>query len=251
MSEKLGITTVLGLVGLAVSACYLMVFWGSFGIDIFQFTGLTDFVKLAIFPVSLALMTCAVGLALALLIIPYRPSRNSNEKDLGVGGQKIVRLFATVSIVAAIVTIGSTNASLKWMAAACIAFPAVLSLYFLPITRRHFPSRALRLYLLVVITEVPLTACFFGAANAEAIKEGVATRVIDPTGIAAGLMGTRDHPLVYVGFVSDTFVIYETQTGSVILLKQVDNAPLVLKPNPNAARRFASVWRVLTASHND
>jgi hypothetical protein len=249
MNEKLGMTTILGAFGLAVSACYLMVYWGAFGIDIFQFAGLTDFVKLAIFPVAMAVLATGLALAFGALIMPMLPVYDG--QGLFSHRPKTMRAVAGVSLFAAFAIMGFSDAAWRWGAALLLGVPFVRYVNSRPQMRRYIRSGVLRGYVLVLAFGLPLGACFFGAISAENIKEAVTTTVVDPTGIATGLIGTHDHPLVFVGFVSDTFVIYETQTGSVVLLKQVDNAPLVLKPNQNFARGLRRAWKVLTSSRDD
>lgn len=240
MNEKLGVSTVLGLYGLVVSACYLMAYWGAFGIDIFQLAGLTDFVKLAIFPVALVAISGAVVMLASSLAVPFMPDYERIFSQPRNG--KVLRAGALFSMIVIGLLLTFVHGDWKWAAGFSLGVFPVIYVCMHPKARTSVPNGGFRFIAAMFLLIMPLMVAFSGSRKAEVVKEGKAQRVVDNTGVAAGLIATPEHPLMYIGFVSETFVIYETQTRSVVLLKQVDNAPLVLKPNPKAFDVARASW---------
>ena len=242
MNEKLGVTTILALFGLGVSACYLRSYWGAFDIDVFQFAGLTDFAKLAVYPLLLSTLGGAIGLFVSTLLFPL--SEKQDSSSFSAKAMKRLRLAAVASIVFTPVPVLLWSKPWTWFACIIFAFPAVFQLCELPASRRYIKNFTPRFISISILVAFPLLAAMMGAVNAEAIKSGRTPRIVDKVGIAANLMGTPEHPLMYIGYVNDTFVIYEMQTRSVVLLKQVDNAPLVLKPNPKFSKSLSTALTI-------
>jgi hypothetical protein len=227
MDEKPPWLTIGALIALANAIIYLDSFWSSFGVDIFQFAGLSDFAKLAIFPMSLA----AGSLAITLVIMDYMQQTFKNRS--GWPERRSDRFWAVTAI--ASIFLASLALSLphplEWYAALIASFPVMVSLERHSILRRYLPDR-IRSSALVAIIVIPIMLGLLGELNARNIKRGRALQIVETTGIAANLMATPEKPLMFVGFVNDTFILFETQTRSVVFLKQADNAPLILKPNP-------------------
>jgi hypothetical protein len=244
MNEKLGITTILGLYGLLVSACYLMAYWGAFDVDIFQLAGLTDFVKLAIYPVSFVIMIGVVVMTASSLLFSLLP--NYEQIFIRQSTRKTLQVFMLVVTSASGLVLLFAHGNWKWpVGTGGLATAPALYICTHPRALKYIPDRSLRLVVAFFVLWMPLLAAFAGANQSERIKDGTSQRIIDNTGVAAGLIATPEHPLMYIGFVSDTFVIYETQTRSVVLVKQVDNAPLVLKPNPRAYVPSRASWKAI------
>jgi hypothetical protein len=237
MNEKVGATTVVGVFGLILATIYLISYWGSFNFDIFQFAGLTDFVKLAIYPLALALVGIAGGMSLTTVLVPFIYAR-LKEPEWPL--PKTVMIITAVCVIAAFMVQVLIHAQWRWPVTLLLSVVPMTVLTFHPRMKRLLPSLVLRMNFLMLFLVFPLFAAVLGSERAQDVKDGKSALIVDNTGIAANLKSTPDHPLTYVGFVSDTFVIYETATGSLILLKQSDTAPLVLKPNPNHRTDFHS-----------
>lgn len=249
MNEKLGVTTALGLFGLVVSASYLRSYWGAFDIDVFQFAGLTDFAKLAVYPLLMSTLGWGIGLFVSMLL--FRVSESQETAGLSVSGAARLRVAAVASVVLAPLPILIWSKPWTWIACIFLASPAIFQVSDLPVSRRYIPAFSRRFTAVLMFAAFPLLAALGGALSAEGLKMGLSPRIVDKQGVAADLMGTPDHPLMYIGYVNDTFVIYETQTGSVVLVKQVDNAPLILKPNPKRDISFSGFLKVLGLTHHD
>ncbi|KXU90033.1 hypothetical protein CI15_07640 [Paraburkholderia monticola] len=232
MNEKLGITTAVGLFGLLVATIYLITYWGSFSFDIFQFAGLTDFAKLAIQPLAVAMLGFVLGMTITAVLVPAE--RLSRVQPLRWPPPTTLRIIPAVSVLGIILVQTLVHAQWRWPVTAVLLCPAASMMSFHPGVHRLMPGYLLRMNSVLVLLLLPVFAAAIGSLHAKMVKDGTTTLIVDNTGVAANLKSTPEHPLTYVGFVSDTFVIYETATGNLILLKQSDTAPLVLKPNPKA-----------------
>src|SRR5476651_2414913 len=126
MNEKLGVTTILALFGLGVSACYLRSYWGAFDIDVFQFAGLTDFAKLAVYPLLLSTLGGAIGLFVGTLLFPL--SEKQEAVSFSARGMKRLRLAAGVSIVLMPLPVLIWSKPWTWFACVFIALPAIFQL---------------------------------------------------------------------------------------------------------------------------
>ncbi|WP_157382655.1 hypothetical protein [Burkholderia ubonensis] len=232
MDGKPRLLTIGALIGLADAIIYLDSFWSSFGVDIFQFAGLSDFAKLAIFPMSLV----AIALAITVAVDHTRQTLKKPDHRPGWLERRSDRFWAVTAIASIILALLSTRLPRpwEWYAALIASYPVMVSLGRQPIVRRYLPNQV-RGSALIAIIVIPILLGILGEVEAQNIIRGKAFQVVDTTGIAANLMATRERPLMLVGFVNDTFILFETQTRSVVFLKQAENSPLILKPNPHSA----------------
>ncbi|MFM0501950.1 hypothetical protein [Paraburkholderia caffeinilytica] len=243
MNEKLGVTTAVSLFGLVVATIYLISYWGSFDIDIFQYAGLTDFVKLAIYPLGLALLGLVMGVAVTTISFPFekltRATASIKIESLPVA----LRIVAVIGLLVALAINVLAHGQWKWFATVMIFSPAASYVCFHEKIKERIPSLATRFHFVLLCVLIPLFAAMVGSSRAQNLKDGNAHVIVDNTGVAAGLKATPEHPLMFIGFVSDTFVIYETQTRSVVLIKQSDTLPFVLKPNTRSKDDIRSALR--------
>jgi len=231
MNEKLGVTTLAGVFGLVVAVIYLIAYWGSFSFDVFQFAGLTDFVKLAIFPLALTLFAHALSVTITSLLTPTAV-KSRLDRPGKWPPPTIYRVVLSVAMVGIVLVQALVHAQWRWLVTLTLVCVPFSTLMIHPRVQRLMPGYVLRFNFLMLSLLFPVFAAMIGSIHAQVIKSGNSSLIVDNTGIAAGLKATPDHPLSYVGFVSDTFFVFETATGNLILLKQSDSAPLVLKPNP-------------------
>jgi len=226
------VTAVVGYC-LALSACYLMAFWGRFGINIFEYANLTDFAKMAIHPLAVLGASAAAGLVLHSVRFSLMNS------GVGAGGQsdsvqwirkskgRIVFIFSCLGFI----SIWLFDFPERWLIAALLFLPlSVVGFIGLGLNRYVTGNLRQTLFILVVVF-FPFCVITAGEERANSIKEGRGRIIVEKAGVASSLVASESRPLFYVGFVSGTFVIYESLTKSVVLIKQVDNAPLILKKN--------------------
>lgn len=233
MPENIKKTSLFALYWAGVAACYLAAFWGSFDIDVFQFAGLTDFAKLAIYPLMVSAGANLMGLLLSEARSIDRPHLNAEYVDpplkIWLHRRRRGVLFST-TVLAAIVLI-SNHEPFRWVVVAILVVPWAVQIEEHPLVRSLIPGDRLRLGISIWALAAPCLALTIGQVNARAILQGVEARTVQPTGIASTLHEDADHPIGYVGFIGGTYVLYESKTDSVVLLKQSDNQPLTLKTN--------------------
>lgn len=225
---------------LALSACYLMAFWGRFGINIFEYANLTDFAKMAIHPLAVLGASAAAGLVLHSLrfslmnggVAVAAPSDSMLwiKKNKG----RIVFIFSCLGFTA----IWLFDFPERWLIAAMLFLPlSVVGFIGLGLNRYVTGNLRQTLFILIVVI-FPFCVITAGEERANGIKEGRGRIIVEKAGVASSLVASETRPLFYVGFVSGTFVIYESLTKSVVLVKQVDTAPLILRRNEKV-----SGWR--------
>ena len=234
MDEKIKQTTVLALFAAFISACYLLSYWGSFEIDVFQFAGLTDFAKLAIAP----LMTSSVSVAVGILL--QKATRADQRFPSGGGAETSIGIFIrkhrsailfTCAALAGLCAVSSAQPA-RWIAAAFLMAPWTVNLAEDPAIVSVLQDERLRKFLCNWSLMFAAMALFWGGLNAKTIIDGYATRIVVPTGAANQLSSDANNPLGLIGFVAGTYFIYVRKTDTVVLMKQVDNVPLVLARNP-------------------
>ena len=229
MDTKLSIIlTLAALIGLADSVVYLMSFWRTFEINIFEFAGLTDFAKLAIFPLSLVVFSIVI---VGLVFFSKAPKKSNRSSWLDTMSDKLASNIAIGAVTVSMLGVYFIpDIRWKWYLGLLASYPLVNSINRHEIVRKYLPNSALRVYALSFTIVIPLMSGAIGAVDAIGVIRGEGCRAVDNVGIAANLMGTPNRPVMFVGFVNDTFILYETQTHSVVFIKQSENSPLILKP---------------------
>ncbi|KAK45469.1 hypothetical protein BG58_18025 [Caballeronia jiangsuensis] len=175
MDTKLPLMTAATLIGLFNSVVYLEFFWTPFGVEIFQFAGMTDFPKLAIYPLGLSALFFVLYLACIHMLTILIGRGLSDNLEPGSGDSVIVSpktgvslpgrprvprrkdlaLVALVFILTAGILVYYMHFSLNW--GALLVF-AALAMFFeeQPYVIRYLPDRWLRRYSLLVIGALPM-----------------------------------------------------------------------------------------------
>ena len=83
-----------------VASLYLFAFWGSFKINILEFVGFSDLVRLALYPLAISLILYLPGLALSQLVTGNSlPPGGGADTATGRFGLKHWRILVAVNIV--------------------------------------------------------------------------------------------------------------------------------------------------------
>lgn len=230
-SERLSLVTIAVSYAIFISACYLMAFWGSFGINVFQFVGLTDFAKLAIHPVALAVAGFAgisVVQAIGATFLGGDDEEPTQDDDEEFRKNSNRSLRATVLAMVVLPLIQAAGGPLSWFVASLLCIPFLLLLCRAKALRSYVPSRVTRRTLVLFAGLMPFWIVAVGKLDANAIKNGRTRVWVERVGAASTLMSSETSRLGYVGFVGGVYVIYEPLTRSIALVKQADGAPLIL-----------------------
>lgn len=241
MKAELKITTFIAIFGLGVACIYLHVYWTVFDVNVFEFAGASDFAKLAISPLLIAGGAWVAGTLLG--VASGRPPEIMSRVTRGVArsgwaarnGNRIKMLCAF----GAVITFGLTpEYPLLWLLLLILLFPMLFVVVDSEYLKDLIPSSSTRHLAVGFFVMLPLIAGGFAAINAETVKRGLAKKIVVKTGIAANVSSAVGKPVMYVGFLSGTYVLYETSTRRVVILKQSDSEPLVFEPNPYLDQRL-------------
>ncbi|WP_321941623.1 hypothetical protein [Paraburkholderia tropica] len=231
MNERIERTTVLAVYSAFIAACYLIAYWSRFEINIFQFAGITGFASLALYP-----LITAFTLNVLIMLVLYQRS-NSNS----VGPQKpTTRFYLFFKAIFIIWTYGGPIASFlayvvmtapsKWIIVLGGIVPIINWLADTPIAAGIAKDQKRRKDIVYWAFAAPFLAALAGATNAQTILDGRETRSIVQTGAAKGLQSDGDHPIAFLGFSGGTYFLYESKSGSVIMVNQSVAEPLTFQP---------------------
>ncbi|HDR9201036.1 TPA: hypothetical protein QDB48_002348 [Burkholderia vietnamiensis] len=232
MESKTKLTTFAVAYGLCVATCYLWTYWGSFGINVFEYASVSDLATRAILPVGAALLPLAFGSSMAELS-PIRrmlPPGGGVNTPAGVFLNRHIRLVYALSITVGVCVILFSNLPWRWLVAAPFFWPVMMILVPHPLMVNLIPDERFRHWLVSVGIFAIFIAAENGALNADRIIRGNSDRVVDESTVGIPLKATQAHPVEYIGYVGGMYFLYETQTRSVVILKQSDHDAIVLKP---------------------
>lgn len=242
--EALKATTILPIVSayfIAVGALYLWGYWGSFGVNILEYLGLTDVVKVAAWPVGSAFVFLLVGFVLSETTpgarLPEGGGRytpvgrwlNRHAKALGVG-------FMLLMIV--LVTLGPPQIWL--LVAVLVGVVLALPLKSFPSLVRQVPNDSIRTVLALATVVLPIYAFGQGKVNADWIRAGYKYLYVLPGSEGVAATGDIKTSLRYVGYAGNTFFFWEPTMDGVMLVPASTVKSLMLARTPKEAVSFWS-----------
>jgi hypothetical protein len=219
-----------GIGGLAVSVIYLFGFWGSFGLNVLEYIGLGDVLAHALFPI-LALI--------ALQAIPYMFGRLAAASGpqppppdaLVQFGRKHWRLLGVLCVVGGVLALRLMSEPgrtvISWMFLVFLVLILVSQAVLVGELKAEMRPRILAAILL--LSYVFIT----GRMDAYQIINGEAALVVDRSASGLPLSSNGDNPISYVGRLSDFYVLYESKSARIIILRTDKIGLLVLLKNPN------------------
>jgi hypothetical protein len=215
-----------------VASLYLFAFWGSFKINILEFVGFSDLVRLALYPLAISLILYLPGVALSQLATGNSlPPGGGADTAIGRFGLKHWRILVAMDIVIVLAVALFLNQPEKW-----IVIASIVSFLSAPLTHLDafvalIPNPRARGSILFLLIFVLGLAFATGKLQAYAITHGRAAYLVDVQ--SSGLqLAEKTSELSYVGYLSENFVLYENGTKRIVFVKGKDRNLLVLKPNP-------------------
>lgn len=213
----------------AVAAAYLFGYWGTFNINVLEFVSLADLAKLSIYPLLASLIFILVGLLTSqLLVSPKITPGGGADTTIGRIGRKYWRLFLGLQVVIICMVAIYGPEPRKWIVVA-----ALVSLFSAPLSHLEFlieriPNPRARMTSLLLVLLLPGIAFAFGRQEAFLIKSGHPNQTVDIKRSNLPFLEDATKPVAYLGFVGGTYILYETKTEQVVLLKQHDKSQLFL-----------------------
>ena len=219
MSTVIGTATVLFGYGCVVGAIYLRGFWGSFGINPFQFASPSDLAIVGLTAVGVTLiLACVASLAGAMLgdkLVVFL------KHHLVLPWFFIIVIFAGLAAVVYLIdggywiVIGMVGTwFLIWLCHKSPDVPDWLK------SLRSLPLLAL------AITYLPIAAQFISLREASRIKVADSGWFVDVA--RSNLDKKYRSPMRFVGRIGEEYFFYEIPTGSVSIVKSSSSATLVL-----------------------
>lgn len=216
---------------IAVGACYLFGYWGAFHINVLEFISFTDVAKLAIYPLMASLVFFLAGVVLAeILHSPHLPPGGGSASKLGMFGQKHWRWLLALQICAAVLVAVFAPEPGKWFIVAVL-----VTLLSTPLTHvepfiKVVPNPRVRATALFLLLLLPTISFAYGRQQAFLVKTGASEQFVDVVRSKLSLTNDEKNPVAYLGFLGSVYVLRESKTGELVLVKQRDDSPIFLVP---------------------
>lgn len=220
--------------GAIVASLYLFGYWGAFEINILEFVGFSELVKLAAYPLLASLTFLIIGYALSELFHgDSLPPGGGADTKIGRFGRKYWRSLLAVHI-SVVVLIGIFGqAPEKWFVVASLASVLSVPLSHLAFFISVIPDPRIRGSVLFLLFLVAGMAFAYGRLDAHLAKTGFSPQVVDVTRSNLSLQSDKKKPVAYLGYVGGYFMLYESATGSVVIMKPKNDNAIFLLGNPN------------------
>lgn len=222
--------------GIAVAASYLFGYWGAFNVNVLELGSLADIAKLATFPLLASLTFLLAGVFTSDVLQGDRLSPGGgNDTPIGRFGLKYWRAIVAIQIITiTLIAIFSPEPG-KWFAVAVL-----ISLLSTPFSHSDaiielIPDPKLRSKVLFLVLLLPPISFAYGRLDAYLVKGGHPPRIVDVGRSKLELREEQDKRVAYLGRVGEIDVLFESLTGSIVLLKQSDETPLFITPRYETA----------------
>lgn len=218
--------------GAVVGALYLFGFWGTLNINILEFIGFGDLIKLAIYPLLVSMAFFIGGYFLnAVAVGGALPPGGGANTRIGRFGLQYWRYLVAGQLLIILAVILFVEAPFKWFLATILA--SLLSVVFthLDFFIDLFPNARVRGSILFLAIFIAGSAFYYGTFNAYLAKNGKSELVIDVARSKLSLTQDAKKPVVYLGYIAGHFVLLESISGTVVFVKMKDDAPIFLVPN--------------------
>ncbi|MGN6260254.1 MAG: hypothetical protein ACTHNO_05925 [Ralstonia sp.] len=243
LEGKAPVVTALFAYWLFLAMCYLIAYWNQFGINVFELAGLTDFAKLAIYPIALTAVAAGGSIVISASSAMFFKSTEEWGRHLSPRFISTVGRFEPFLVIGgvfvAVTLVIVMDRPIRWFAASMLFIPFTVGVLHRLHFQRFIPNAFWRAALCTMIGTFPCMVVADAEMRALAIKKGTSRLIVEKSGVAAGLIANDAAPIFYIGFVGGTYVLYESATKSVVLTKQNDTAPLILRENPKRKGRTA------------
>jgi hypothetical protein len=248
-STLLSVKVWLAPYALAVSTLYLWGYWGTFGINVLDYIGVSDIIKAAVYPVMTGLMALAVGALLGELMSPrLEPGAGANTRIGKLLNDSLPLLrTAYVVLLAVVVMFSWPN---KWLVVGVlVAVPVYFQLKKSALLANEIPSDSARsITLFMLIMAVPV-AFHRGQLQGTAVVEGASYQTVTselPTKGATARLSHADKQR-FIGKLGDRFAFYDPDARSVSLIESSEIKVLTLTSSALAATSVAATATHLSA----
>ncbi|KAI1694433.1 hypothetical protein Ddc_22133 [Ditylenchus destructor] len=219
-----------------VSTLYLWGYWGTFGVNVLDYIGVSDIIKAAVYPVMTAFMSLAVGALMGEFLSPKLEPGAGTDTRIGkwLHGALPILTLAYGLVMVAIVMFSWPN---KWLViGAMLAVPTYFQLQRSAFLAREIPSdRARSLVIFLLIMAAPI-AYQRGRTEAVGVTEGSSYQAVVselPTKNTFAQATPAEKPR-FVGKLGDRFAMYDPVEHSVSLIASSELKVLTLVSSASA-----------------
>lgn len=204
---------------IAVSALYLWGFWGPFGVNILEYLGLADMVKVAAWPVGSVFLFAFLGMVLGQ-ISPASRLREGGGQHTRVGRwvnkhvQILIAVFALMVVALIFFAPPRTWPLIALLMGGILSFP----LRSYPPLVRLIPRDSVRSVLSFAVVVLPLFAYGEGRANADSVRSGKKYLYVHPGSEGVPSTGDPKSSMRYVGYAGNTFFLWDPAASSLTLV---------------------------------
>jgi hypothetical protein len=222
-----------GAVGLCASILYSSSFWGSFSFNALEYISIADLTSHTLLPLLVAFAGPLLGFGLSNLVLgESMPPSGGADSSIGKFCKKHWRLFIIIQMIFFLIVLRFGSMEIK-----SAFLPLILAMFSVPlsqleITIEFMPNPRARSIALFLAILLPTFAISAGSYEAFKCKIGQGKYQVDLARTKIDFQGDTTNPVVYLGYLSGTYVFFEKKTSGIVLVKQKDDIPVFLKPNP-------------------
>lgn len=216
---------------IGVGACYLFGYWGAIGVNVLEFIGFSDIAKLAVYPLVAGMTVTGLGAVFSEITTgKVLPVGGGEHTAVGRFGRRFARPILAVTVLGIVAIYIFAAEPFKWFAIAFLVmlFSAPLS-HLEPIISA-LPSPKVRSLLLQAALLLPTLGFAYGRLDIYLSTKLISANTVDVVRSKLPLVSEANFPVVYLGLLGTTFVLRETKSGQLVLVKQKDDSPLFIIP---------------------
>lgn len=220
-----------GAYALVVTGLYLWGYWGRFGLNVLEYIGIGDIVSHALMPLIASMVTFVFSFVVGTWRDGPEPPRPPAVDRVIETAHRHWRALTFLALVAIGLILRFAPEPIRWfLIAPLIVFALATS--FTHLNLSFIP--ALNPVVIVLTLGIATYSFAQGREDAYDVLNGQGTLLVDVVGSGLQLKSDPAHPVSYVGFISNFFVLYDSEQSEVVFLNAQKINSLALIKNPKS-----------------
>lgn len=220
----------LAIWGIAIGIIHLAGYWGSFGINPFEYMDGRGLFQAGLFSLVGSIALLILGALIGHLIVsPLFPAGGGADKPIGRMLAPLWRWLGVLNLILITSIVLFVPAEGKWyVVASLVALFSLLirdSSLLIAVTTAQ-DVRSILAFLLIFI---PMIALARGIGDASIARSSDARRLIDLSGSVIPAGQNLSGEISYVGRLGDTYVLFELSTSRLVLLDRSSSPQLLIR----------------------
>jgi hypothetical protein len=217
--------------GTALGLIYLIGYWRPLGVNVLDYVGFADVLRLSLYPMLIVIVTATVGLLVPPMLSKTFPPGGGRET---FAGRKIFGYrywFWSIWAAVMIYSVVKSPEPSRWYILANMGSMFSVMIGNTRPIQNALPDPAVRFAVLFLALYITGVAFATGRSNAHDIKTGQAEHALDSSRLpeALDLRSTAQRPIMYAGKLGDRFALYETLTSRLVLVREDQIPSLALR----------------------